>query len=484
VGRDPLAVALEARGISKRFTGVQALADAELDIRSGEVHGLVGANGSGKSTLVKVLSGYHAPAPGGRLSVGGRSARLPLQPGDARALGMSFVHQDLGLIPSLSVAENVCLDELATARRRWISRRRLHERAAEALARLKLDIDPGRRVDALTPLEAALVAVARAASEQPAVLVLDEPTGFLPAREQQRVHELVREAAAGGSGVLLVSHDLGEVLRVANRVTVLRDGRTVATLDAAAATTGELAALIAGRGSGGPAHRRPGPAPRGDDVAIERLSGQVVRELTLRLSGGEVVGLTGLAGSGYDEVPYLLFGARRARAGRLHLGRSHDLTAMTPARAIRAGIGLLPAGRERDGAVGSLTVADNLMLPRLARYSRRYGLGLDGRRLAADARSLLLAHGVAPADPRARFATLSGGNQQRALVAKWLGVEPALLLLDEPLRGVDVNGRVQLSAEIRALAARGTAVLCASVEADLLDELCDRVIAFRDGQPA
>ena len=339
-------------------------------------------------------------------------------------------------------------------------------------------------MDALTPLEAALVAIARAASEQPAVLVLDEPTGFLPAREQQRVHELVREAAAGGSGVLLVSHDLGEVLRVANRVTVLRDGRTVATLDAAATTTGELAALIAGRGSGGPGHRRPGLAPRGDDVAVERLSGRVVRELTLRVSGGEVVGLTGLAGSGYDEVPYLLFGARRARAGRLHLGRSYDLTAMTPARAIRAGIGLLPAGRERDGAVGSLTVADNLMLPRLARYSRRYGLGLDGRRLAADARSLLLAHGVAPADPRARFATLSGGNQQRALVAKWLGVEPALLLLDEPLRGVDVNGRAQLSAEIRALAARGTAVLCASVEPDLLGELCDRVIAFRDGQPA
>jgi ribose transport system ATP-binding protein len=484
VGRDPVAVALEARGISKRFAGAQALAGAELDVRSGEVHGLVGANGSGKSTLVKVLSGYHAPAPGARLTVAGRAARLPLRPGDARALGLRFVHQDLGLISSLSVAENVCLDELATVRRRWISERRLQKRAVEALARLGLHIDPRRRVDALTPLEAALVAIARAAREQPRILVLDEPTGFLPVGERERIHELVGEAASRGSGVLLVSHDLDEVLRVAGRVTVLRGGRTVATLDAGATTTGELAALVAGRGSGGALHRRPAQAPRGGAVSVEGLCGRVVRDLTLQIGRGEVVGLTGLAGSGYDEVPYLLFGARRARGGRLHLGRDFDLTAMTPGRALRAGMGLLPAAREREGAVGSLTLADNLMLPRLGRYSRRYGLGLDGRRLTADARSLLLAHGVTPAEPRARFATLSGGNQQKALLAKWLGLEPALLLLDEPLRGVDVSGRVELSAQIRALAAHGTAVLCASFEPDLLGDLCDRVIAFRDGQPA
>jgi ribose transport system ATP-binding protein len=284
--------------------------------------------------------------------------------------------------------------------------------------------------------------------------------------------------------VLLVSHDLDEVLRVAGRVTVLREGRTVATLDARATTADELAALMAGRAAGGPPHRRPAEAQRGGVISVEGLSGQVVEDLTLRVGRGEVVGLTGLAGSGFDEVPYLLFGARRARAGRLSLGRDLDLTAMTPARALRAGIGLLPAARERDGAVGSLTLADNLMLPRLGRYSRRYGLGLDGRALTADARSLLLAHGVTPADPHAPFGTLSGGNQQKALLAKWLGLESALLLLDEPLRGVDVRGRGELAAQIRALAARGTAVLCASFEPELLGDLCDRVIAFQGGRPA
>jgi ribose transport system ATP-binding protein len=485
VGRDRIAVALEARGIAKRFAGVQALAGAEIDIRVGEVHGLVGANGSGKSTLVKVLSGYHAPAQGGRVSVRGRGIRLPFTPGDARALGLRFVHQNLGLIPSLSVAENVCLDELATARRRWISGHRLRQRAAEALARLGLDIDPGQRVSSLTPLEAALVAIARAAREQPAVLVLDEPTGFLPAAERERLYELVGQAAAGASGVLLVSHDLDEVLRVADRVTVLRDGRTVATLDAGATTTGELAALMAGRGPGTLRHRRPAEKPHGGEVVfVEGLRGPVVRDLSLRIPRGEVVGLTGLAGSGFDEVTYLLFGARRARAGRLHLGRDFDLTAMTPARALDAGIGLLPATPEHLRAAGSLTLADNVMLPRLDRYSRGYGLGLDGRRLRADARSLLVEHGVTPADPRVPFATLSGGNQQKALLGKWLGLEPALLLLDEPLRGVDVHGRLELSAQIRALAARGTAVLCASFEPDLLADLCDRFIAVPGGQPA
>ena len=485
MGRDRIAVALEARGIAKRFGGVQALAGAAIDIRVGEVHGLVGANGSGKSTLVKVLSGYHAPTQGGRLSVRERGVRLPLSPGDARSLGLRFVHQDLGLIPSLSVAENLCLDELATARRRWVSSRRLHQRAAEALARLGLGMDPARPVSSLSPLEAALVAIARAARERPAILVLDEPTGFLPAAERERIHGLVGQAAAGGSGVLLVSHDLDEVVRVADRVTVLRGGRTVATLDVRATTTGELAALMAGRGSGSPRHRRPAQGPRGGEiVSVEGLRGRVLRDLSLRIARGEVVGLTGLASSGFDEVPYLLFGARRARAGRLHLGRDFDLTAMTPPRALRAGIGLLPAAPESAGAVGSLTLADNIMLPRLDGFRRRYGLGLDARRLEADARALLLEHGVTPADPRAAFATLSGGNQQKALVGKWLGVEPALLLLDEPLRGVDVSGRAELSAQIRALAARGTAVLCASFEPDLLGDLCDRVIAVSGGQVA
>jgi ribose transport system ATP-binding protein len=481
VGTNRVAPALEAREISKRFGGARALASVAITVERGEVHGLVGANGSGKSTLVKVLAGYHAPAPGGRLTVGGRRARLPLRPGDARALGLRFVHQELGLISSLSVVENVRLDELSAARWRWISWRREREQARATLARLWVDVDLRARVEELSPLERALLAIARAARETPAVLVLDEPTGFLPRAERERLHDLVRRVARAGSGVLLVSHELAEVRKLAGRVTVLRDGRAVATVDASVVDDRELAALV----SGAAQPNRPVSArgsPIGGVFSVAGLCGRILRDVSLELRRGEVVGLTGLASSGFDELPYLLFGARRAHAGRLTLDGEHDLTTMTPARAVRVGIGLLPAAREREGAAGALPIADNVLLPMLRRYAGAFGLGLDRRRLMADAAGLLLEHDVMPGDPRAPFGTLSGGNQQKALVAKWLGTHPVLLMLDEPLRGVDVRSRGELIQRIRAVAARGAAVVCASAEREQLSELCDRVLVFSNGR--
>jgi ribose transport system ATP-binding protein len=482
VGPDRLAAALEARDISKSFGGTRALDRASLEVRPAEVHGLLGENGSGKSTLIRILAGYHAPDPGGRLLVGGREVALPPRAGEPRALGMSFVHQDLGLIPSLSVAENVRLDELATTRRRRLSPRRERQAAAEALARFGLDIDARLRVDELTPVARALVAIVRAMEGLPeagGLLVLDEPGAFLPRPERERLFALARAVADSGSSVLLVSHDVGEAAAACDRITVLRDGRNVGTIDPAVAGSEELVRMIVGHplvpvGAGPAAGGR-----RNGAVRISGLSGEVVRDLSIELERGEVLGLSGLAGSGFEEVPYLLFGGRPCRAGTLLLEREHELTAMTPERALRAGISLLPGDRAREGGVGSLSVASNVTLPVLERYATR--LRLERARLTRAAARLLGEHDVRPPDPRLPFEALSGGNQQRALLAKAVQASPPLLLLDEPTRGVDVGARHAIAAAIRDLARDGVTVVCASGDHEQLELLCDRVLIFAGG---
>ena len=468
---------LHASGISKCFGALRALDNVELMLEAGEVHGLLGENGSGKSTLIKVLAGYHEPARGAKLEVAGRRARLPLAPGDSARLGLGFVHQELGLIPSLSVVENLLLGELATTRRR-ISWRAERARARERLARHGLHLDPDARVADLRPLERAGLAIARAMDGRCRVLVLDEPTAFLPQAQRHELFGQLRELADGGAGVLLTSHELAEARAVADRVTVLREGRNVGTVDTGTVDDTRLMEMVVGRP---PALRARGSMPaagNSDSDWIRALSGHLVRGISIDLPAGEVVGLAGLPGSGHDEVTQLLFGAR-AGSGRLRLeSREHDLAMMTPSRALRARIALVPADRLGEGGVGELPVADNLMLPSLARYGR--GL-LPRRRMLADAARLLDRHGVAPADPELPFGALSGGNQQKALLAKWLHTRPALLMFDEPLRGVDPAARELLVTTIRAAAREGTRVLAASADHAQLSELCDRVVVFAQG---
>ena len=475
--------ALAARGLSKRFGGVLALDGAGLEVLQGEIHALLGANGSGKSTLIKILAGYHAPEPGGELEVAGVPAMLPLRPGKARELGLSFVHQDLALIPSLSVLENLRLGELAARRGWYLSRLREHERARRALERFGVDLDPDARVAALAPLDRALLAVVRAVEEMPGtgVLVLDEPTVFLPRRETQRLVELLREIAGGGASVLLVSHDLAEVRRVADRVTVLRDGRDVGTVRGDVAED-RLVEMILGHGIAPlrpPRGRRRRPAA----VALASVSGRSLRDVSLELGSGEVVGLTGLAGSGYAEVVYALFGASPGATGGFELeGTVHDLAALTPKQALAAGAALVPADRLRDGSIGSLPVADNVALPVLGSLGRR--LLLRPGRLVRHAASLLARFDVRPRDPRLPYGALSGGNQQKALLAKSLQTRPRLLLLDEPTQGADVAARRQILALVGEAAAEGAAVLYASADHKELAAVCDRVLVFARGRVA
>jgi ribose transport system ATP-binding protein len=481
VGADGQPLALEARHISKRFGGTLALDDACISVRRAEVHALVGENGSGKSTLIKVLAGFHDPEPGAALEVAGRPVPFPLRAGQPRALGLRFVHQDLALIPSLSVLENLRIEELAAGRLAPIHWRAERRRASETFERYGADLDPRATVGDLRPADRALLAIVRAVEGMPSggTLVLDEATAFLPGAEREALLALIRRITTQGASVLFVSHDLGEA-RLADRITVLRDGRNIGTVAAEAVTPEELVEMLVGHSIRPAGDDRGARTPRSPGVVIRGLSGDTVRDLSLELFPGEIVGLTGLPASGFEELPYLLYGARPCRSGRLELDEALDVTELSPSRALAAGIALVPADRARDGAVGSLSVAENVMLPVLDRYADR--TRLDGGRLRRTAAALLAKQDVRPPEPQLMFDALSGGNQQKAVLAKWLQTAPRLLLLHDPTRGVDVGARERIVSALRDIAGRGVSVLSASADFEQLARLCDRVLIFSAGR--
>lgn len=481
---------LEIRDLSKRFGGAVALDGVALSVRRGEVHGLLGQNGSGKSTLIKILSGFHAPEPGARLTLYGRDVGLPLSPGEFRKLGLAFVHQHLGLIPSLSVMENICLSDFASETRWRIDWRGEAARIKRIFAEYELAIDPLASIADLPQVDRCLVAIVRALEAVRAnqethggdgILVLDEPTPFLPRVGVERLFTLVRQIVAKGASVIFVSHDVDEILEITDRATVLRDGKVAGTLETAGARPEDFVQMIVGRRVEAFRSTHAEAVSREPAVIVEGLAGQTCRDLSLRLGDGDVIGLTGLIGSGFDEVPALIYGARVAKAGALVLdGKRLELPIMTPRRAVEAGIAYLPADRIGASGAGSLPVADNVALPSLNRFVSRFGLDRPG--ILRWAGEVGKAHGVRPNDPGAYLENLSGGNQQKALLAKWLEIAPRLLLLDEPTQGVDVGARQQVFAAIDKAARAGTVVVCASTDAEQLSQICSRVLVFGHGQ--
>lgn len=486
--RDDEVPALSIANLSKRFGGALALDRVGLSVRRGEVHGLLGSNGSGKSTLIKVLAGFHRPESGAEVRLYGRPVSLPIPGPRVRALGLAFVHQHLGLIGSLSVTENLRLGDLATKSAWRIDWRAEHARAAAVFERYGLQLDPRAEVMRLSPVQQALLAIVRAVedlrtggSKQPGVLVLDEPTPFLPRAGVEQLFRLVRTATAEGASVIFVSHDVDEVREITDRATILRDGRFIDTVVTRDTSHEGFVERIIGRSMaayGGAAKARPGGEPM---VTVEGLAGQGLGPVSLSMAQGEILGLTGLIGSGYDAVPALIYGARRASAGRLRLGRrSLRLTAVEPPDALARGIVYLPADRLGAAGVGSLPVADNVGLPVLHRLKRR--LGLLDRDIAGHAAALGAQAGVRPNIPTLPLSALSGGNAQKALLAKWLQMEPALMLLDEPTQGVDVGARQTIWDALDRAAAGGTCILIGSTDYEQLAQLCHRVLVFARGQ--
>lgn len=476
---------LELRNCSKTFGGRPALRDVGLDVHAGEVHALLGQNGSGKSTVIKVLAGYHAPDPGASLKVHGEEVSLPIPPGRARRKGLAFVHQDLGLAEDLTVLENLRVGRFDPGlgwRIRWRFERQW---AKKLLQRFDLDCSPDTRLGELREIERALIAIARGFGDLTAagaggVLILDEPTAYLPHDSTEQLLDAIKAAAAGGVGVIFVTHRLREVHAIADTVTVLRDGRPVTTEPAAGLTEAALAQRILG-------FRLDELYPLDHEptgqIALQAkaIRGEDMHPVTFEVREGEVLGVTGLVGMGWERIPYLLFGAEGDASGRLRIGdQERDVSQITPSQAMAAGLALLPADRGRDGAADVATVAENLSLPTLGRYFQ--GGRLRHRRERERVRELLEAYDVHPREPRAPFSTLSGGNKQRVLIAKWFETRPAVLLMHEPTHGVDVGARQQILEHVGTAAREGQAFLIASAEYEDLGHLCDRVLVFRDGR--
>jgi ribose transport system ATP-binding protein len=486
------APALSIRGLCKAFGGAQALKDVDIDVQPGEVHGLLGENGSGKSTLIKVLAGFHSPD-AGHLEVRGEAVRLPLAPGQFRALGMEFVHQDLGLIPSVSVLENLLMGHLATQRGprriRWRSER---QAAAATLNKYGVHLDVTAKVQDLRPVEQALVAIVRGVEDMTAalaesghsegVLFLDEPTAFLPRDQVDQLFELIRRIVATGASVVLVSHDLDEVRRITDRVTVLRNGSNVGTVATAQTSILDLTKLIVGKELQAMERIEASRSTIGAAVlSTQNLSTTSIDSLSMQLRAGEVLGVTGLVGSGFEEIPYALFGSVKVDTGTINLfGRDLDNGKHNPLRAMQHGLGLIPGNRQREGSIPSLPMSDNLMQLSIANYFRTGFLRLSA--LRRDAARLMDTYDVRPRDSELSYGSFSGGNQQKALMAKWLEQTPKVLLLHEPTQGVDVGARLMILSLVRQAAADGAGVICASSDYEQLALICDRVLVLSQGQ--
>jgi ribose transport system ATP-binding protein len=482
------APAISIRHLSKKFGASVVLSDVALDVMPGEIHGLLGQNGSGKSTLIKVLAGFHDPEPGAELLMYGQAVPLPMPPGAARKRGIAFVHQHLGIVPSLTVLENLRIGDIAERARWRVDWRREATNARETFARFDLSIDPEARMQDLPQVQRALVAIVRAFEDIRAVsdngrgvLVLDEPTPFLPKTGVDQLFALVRGIVKEGAAVIFVSHDIDEIREITDRATVLRDGVLAGTLVSKGASADAFVELIIGRRVSlhKSAARDLSAAPV--TASVQGVSGAIVKDLTVEIRRGEILGFTGLIGSGFDEAPELIYGARRATSGAITIdGKTLELAKMRPATAMAAKIAFLPADRLGAAGVGTLPVADNMILPVFHDFAR--ALGLDWSAIFRHVGALGHHYDVRPNQPDLPLKSLSGGNAQKVLLAKWLQTAPRLLMLDEPTQGVDVGARQNLFGALDAAAAKGTAIIVASTDAEQLAQICDRVLVFGRGR--
>lgn len=475
---------LEARGIRKAFPGVQALADAGLAIRPGRLNALLGENGAGKSTLMNILAGVFPPD-AGNLLLDGRPVSFR-SPREARDAGISIIFQELNLVGGLSVAENIFLGSPPLTRQGFIDRARMHRDAARILAELQLDIDPALPVERLKVGGQQMVEIAKAISFDARVLILDEPTSALTEREVEALFTTIHRLKARGVGMVYITHRLDELPAIADDVTIFRDGVLVHEAEFQAGDRGDYVRRMVGRDLGlGPARTS---APSGptvlevEDVSLPRRGGgqPLLDRVSLSVRAGEVVGLFGLMGAGRTELLETIYGLHaHSRSGRIRMAGS-PLAIRSPAEALAAGIALAPEDRKTDGLVLGQSVAWNLSLASLDRVLRRGLLSRGAERGRAMAAIADL--GIKTPSPDQAVGTLSGGNQQKVVLAKGLATEPRLLLLDEPTRGIDIGAKREIYGLIEAWARDGMAILVASSELPELLAIADRILVLAEGR--
>ncbi|MGW3354715.1 sugar ABC transporter ATP-binding protein [Streptomyces bungoensis] len=474
---------LSVTRLSKAFPGVRALSDVDFTARAGEVHALVGENGAGKSTLIKVLTGVHRPD-AGEVTYDGESVRFatPLQ---AQHAGISTIYQEVNLVPLMSVARNLFLGREPLGRLGLIDFRRMHREADDALRGLGLRVDVRRPLRELGVGAQQMVALARAVAVDARVVIMDEPTSSLEPREVKTLFGVIRMLRERGVAVIYVSHRMDELYEICDTVTVLRDGRVVHTGPLAGLDRLRLVAMMLGREIGEVRAEGLTKFSGSHDTAAEpvlRAEGLTVRHrlkgVSLTLRPGEVVGLGGLLGSGRSETAKAIAGALPTDAGRVAVAGVR-VRAGSTAAAIRAGISLLPEDRKAEGIVPGLSVRENIALAALPALSR-FGL-VDDARVDRIVETFMKRLRIKAAGPHQKVGELSGGNQQKVLLARWLALHPKVLLLDEPTRGIDVGAKAEVQALIDELAGDGLAVLLISSDTEELIEGSDRVVVLKDG---
>jgi rhamnose transport system ATP-binding protein len=468
---------LEAQAVTKAFAGVQALRRVSFDLRAGEVHALVGENGAGKSTLIKIMTGAEQPD-SGTLSVGGRA--IPhMTPALARSIGIAAIYQQPALFPDLTVSENIALalEGGGTWKRiDWAGRRR---RAAALLDRVGAAIDPDRLCESLSMPEQQIVEIAKALGAEARIVIMDEPTAALTDREVENLYAVVTRLRDHGAGVIYISHRLDEVFALADRITVLRDGETIATEPAAGLTRQALIALMIGRELSAVFPKR--PVPHGDiaiDVRGIRNRAAGLRDISFSVRRGEIFGVAGLVGSGRTQLAETLFGLTPPDAGDI-LRDGTPVSIDSPAAAIAAGIAYVPEDRRQHGVVLDMSIAENASLASLDRVARNGLIDAAAEHRAAQAHVDRLRIKTSSVDDA--VGTLSGGNQQKVALARWLSTTPSVLILDEPTQGVDVGSKAEIHDLMQQLAERGLAIIMISSELPEILGMSDRVAVMHAG---
>ncbi|WP_374535855.1 sugar ABC transporter ATP-binding protein [Chitinimonas taiwanensis] len=466
---------LEMRGIRKRFGATQALAGVDLQVHSHAVLALMGENGAGKSTLMKVLSGVYQPDEG-EILIDGQRAQID-GPAAARAAGINLIYQELSVAPNLSVAENIFLGAEPTLSFGRIDRRAMRARTAEVLHRLGARFSPDTPAARLSIADQQQVEIARALIHRSRVLIMDEPTAALSDRETERLFEVITQLRSEGIAIVYISHRMAEVERLADRVAVLRDGAYVGQMSRAEATPDKVIQMMVGRPLGDfyqhGRERRQGPVR----LEVEQLASSHIRPASFKLHGGEVLGLAGLVGAGRTELARLIFGADARQQGEIRVdGKSVKIA--QPLDAIRLGIGYLPEDRKGQGLFLQLSAMANISMNVLPQHARA-GV-VNQRALLELSEQAITRLQVKVPGARGIVGGLSGGNQQKILLARWLAIKPRILILDEPTRGVDVGAKAEIYKIIHELAEAGVAVLVISSELPEIVGLCDRVLVMRE----
>jgi ribose transport system ATP-binding protein len=468
---------VELRDISKSFGGIAALKNVTFKVMTGEIHALVGENGAGKSTLMKILSGAYLKD-AGQIFIDGAEVHIR-NTRDSKKLGIGIIYQEFSLVPDLSVAENVFLNQLGQTGF-WMNWNNLNKRAEEIINNIGFSINPSGKAVSLSVAEQQIVEIAKALSENAGVLILDEPSAVLGPQEIQKLFNTLERLKKEGVAIIYISHNLKEVFQIADRITVLKDGVSSESVLASETDRDSIIRLMLGRSLDAmyPLHNSVvgEEVLRVSDIHIE----EKVRGISLNVKAGEIVGIAGLVGSGRSETARAIFGADKRKKGNIFLS-GKEIQLFSPQEAVRKGIGMVPEDRKQHGVILSLSVKHNISLTDLKGISDRFGF-IKSKKESCNTIELINKLKIRTEDENQDVGKLSGGNQQKVALAKWLNRDCRILILDEPTRGVDIGAKVEIYNLINELSQKGVAILVISSETAELTGICDRILVMRKGQ--